>query len=176
MKKRIFISLSISTFFFISSFCQDLSNLDIKFGINRFKLESSFELYKTKLTYKFDGNEKVKYYYYSGKDITELFGVTIDRITLGFYNKKLYTISYFFKPITNLNEKVILSRLKDLFGTPDFSSGESDLPYQWGYSWETNKTFLQFSKYTATTNYQPNYLSVFIFSKKLKQQIDNDNF
>lgn len=156
---------------------KSLSNLDRKFGINRFKLESSYDLYKSKLTFKFVGDDKVKYYIYSGSDMTMLFGVKIYEIALGFYKSKLYTISYSFKPTTDFNENIILNKLKDLFGKPIMGNDNKiGLDYQWGYMWITNKTYLQHSKYAETSEYQPNYLDIFMYSIKMKHQVDNDNF
>ena len=175
MKQFIYFILLVLSSNFSSG--QNRSNLDSKFGINKFKLESSYELYQSKLKYDFDGNDKVKYYLYTGGDIRELFGTEVNRIGLGFYKGKLYTISYSFNPATEFHETIIFNKLKDLFGVPAIGNDNKvGLDYQWAYIWQTNKTFLQHSKYSATSNYHANYLDIFMYSKKLKHQIDNDNF
>ncbi len=157
---------------------QDLQNLDSKFGIKKFKLETDFSLYTSKLQFFTKDKDGTVYYKYIGDDMNQFFDVPVETIGLVFYKNKLYLISILFKPSNDMNEKIIYSKLKDLFGNPAMGTGKDKLAldYEWGYVWSTKKTFLQHSKYSSTSDYKPNQLEIFMYSQKLHQQIANDNF
>ena len=105
-------SCFISTF----SYCQDLSKLDIKFGLKQFKLESNFELYESQLHFEFDATDGSKYYSYTGSDLKEILGVEVSQILLSFYKQKLYYIKVIYTPKNQFHEVMINQKLDDLFG------------------------------------------------------------
>ncbi len=157
-------------------YCQNLDNLDKKFGINKFKLESDISLYKNNIVFDLKGDDQVEYYKYSGEDFKSLFGVSISNCALGFYKKKLYSISINFGEISKFDQDIINYKLKSLFGLPDLGSGNSPLNYQWFYFWKTSKTYLAFSKLSENSDYKPGTIDIFMFSRKLHEVINNANF
>ncbi len=98
-------------------------------------------------------------------------------IALGFYKNKLCYISYSFKPAINFDESIIYSKLRDLFGeAATWNNNKVAFDYEWSYIWQTNKTYMHYAKYSLTSNYKPNHSEIYMYSKMLKHQIDNDNF
>jgi hypothetical protein len=165
--------------FLYPSFSQTLANLDRKFGINKFKLESSIELYRSEITLQpYDReDDKVHYYKYTGGNINELFDVEISEISLGFYKDKLLQISYVFNPTTDYHETIMYNKLKDLFGTPAiWNHNKLSVKLQWGHLWVTNKTYLDYGKFDTLSDFKPNYLELYMYSKKLRQQSNNEEF
>ena len=65
-----------------NTFSQDLANLDNKMGFNKFKLETSFEIHKSNLKFIIEDRDKVKFYEYTGIDISSVFRVPFEKITL----------------------------------------------------------------------------------------------
>ena len=180
MKKRIVLIVFFLYFFNHATFSQDLSNLDMKFGFNKFKLESSYEMYKSKLTPRLTSSGKilkgydgVKYYDYTGEDIKLVFGAFVKIVNLGFFNNKLYTISVEFIATSDEDENRIKEGLKDLFGYQPISS---DSKYDWALSWETDKTYLQVCKHSCLYKYDPCRVEMFLFSKKLRAEVNNNQF
>ena len=86
---RIKFLLSIVCMYTNLCFSQDKNNLDKKYGINKFKLESTTSLYKGFLRTKIFKQDKVKYFDYIGTDIKDLFGFKVKEVILGFYKDKL---------------------------------------------------------------------------------------
>ena len=86
--------LSISMFFTLILLSQTLGRLDRIHGYRKFKLGdniSSFSNLKFEvIPIKLNG---VKNYVYTGKDITDFYGVHIEEITLSFFRNRLYQIS-----------------------------------------------------------------------------------
>jgi hypothetical protein len=104
----------------IFGFSQNLQNLDLKYGFNKFKLESSIQNYSKDLKYKFtDRKTGTVYYTYEKKDIN-IFGYNeIENIGLGFYKDRLYVINIDMTPINKDNVyNTVYSKLKELFGYP----------------------------------------------------------
>jgi len=158
------------------AFSQDLDNLDSKFGVNKFKLESDISLYKGNLAFDLKGDDKVAYYMYKGNDFKSLFGVALSYCALGFYENKLYSISIQFGLLPKRDEDLLHYKLKELFGVPNFGIGKTPINYLWHYKWETTKTYLGFEKLSEDSDYKPGHVSIFMLSSKMNSQINNDNF
>ena len=167
----------------ISGFTQNLSNLDEKYGFNKFKLENSFYVYQKDLLYKTSDQNGVKYYDYKKKDVN-VFGCSdLIGVLLGFYKDKLYTISIDINPTDN-NDRYysILSNLKNLFGYPTSSSleGNGNSDYQRNIEninqWLTNKTLLGYNKIKCSSPLNPCSLNLFLVSQVIQRQINNDGF
>ncbi|ESU23792.1 hypothetical protein FEDK69T_12020 [Flavobacterium enshiense DK69] len=171
--------LTLLFFIFINSIAisQNLSNLDVKYGFNKFKLESSYTLHKNNLSYKTTDNN-VKYYEYIGKDIKSVFGVKIDEIWLGYYKNRLYTISIDFGAISDSESQNIIKELKKMFGYQELitnSEGET-YKYEWAIAWETQKTYLQANRMSCSFQFKPCAVSIFVNSKKIETEILNSKF
>lgn len=156
---------------------QTLAELDKKFGINKFKLESSFDLYKSDLELTLEDDDKVKYYYYKTDDIKNLYDVEINDIYVGFYKNEMCSIQFTFKPTNKANEEQILNKFKRIFGNPKMGAIKNvKKKMSWKYEWKTNKTELVYYKLSPESIVNPNYLNVRMDSAKLRLQIDKDNF
>lgn len=168
----IFLSLS------ITALCQDLSNLDNKMGFNKFKLESSYDLYKSQLNYRLTGQDKVIYYDYNGNDINSVFNVFVKRINLGFYKNMLYTISIDFITVDKEDETILQNELQELFGRQriSYNSSSSIGEYDWAMQWESKNVILQLDKISCNNNSNPCEVELFMLSKKLKIEIKNVSF
>ena len=71
--------------------------LDAKNGINKFKLCSFFDIHKANLKEISVGTDtKVKWYEYTGTDISSVFEYKVKQICLGYYKNKLYKITVLF--------------------------------------------------------------------------------
>ena len=67
-----------------TSVSQNIQNLDTKYGFRKFKLESSYDLYKSQLK-PLDitkTGSKMKYYEYTGTEYNEVFGYKVNKISL----------------------------------------------------------------------------------------------
>lgn len=159
---------------------QDLANLDRKYGFNKFKLESNYNLYKDELKYNFSDKDGVKYYYYQGNDVKEIFETAVETINLGFYNQRLYTIAVEFLEKSSYNQKNVQNGLKEIFGYQEVgykSETKINPDMEWSMKWETNKTYLQVDKVSCkSTNFNSCAFALFLFSKKLKSEILNSKF
>lgn len=170
------------------SFSQNLENLDIKYGFNKFKLEGSLQTYIKDLQYSYTStsNTNLKVYKYKKKDIN-VFGITdIKEIGLLFYKDKLYTIQIVFN-LSSSSDKTystVLSKLVELFGTPTTTSYEStkygpdDSRYYMENvnQWLTEKTLLGLNKEKCTSPVDPCTINVFLVSQRLRRQVNNDGF
>lgn len=169
----------------ISGFAQNLSNLDEKYGFNKFKLGSSIQSYNKDLEFLFpDKKTGTKYYKYIKKDIS-IFGYTnIDQIGLGFYKDKLYTIDIVLNPNGNDDMYLsILSKLKGLFGYPTTITSGSDhgeldtRTYMENVNqWLSYKTLLGLNKVKCSSPLRPCTLNVFLVSQVIEREINNDGF
>jgi hypothetical protein len=159
---------------------QNLNSLDNKFGFNKFKLESSYELYKRNLSPTLNksgeplvGFDGVKYYDYTGNDVSMIFGVFIKKIGLGFFKNKLYTISVEFLSIGKNDENRLISGFKEMFG---YQPTDNDKDREWVLKWETQKTYLQLEKYSCENLSDPCLLDLFLFSKKMRSAVNDSQF
>ena len=173
--------------FFYPVFCfsQNLENLDLKYGFNKFTLGSPIQTNNKDLEYlDFDNKTGVKYYKYTKKDIS-IFGFTeIEQINLGFYKDKLYTIDIVLNPYSNDKMySTILSKLKDLFGYPtsigygkDYGEWDSRSYMENANQWLTSKTLLGLNKVKCNSPSRPCTVSIFLVSQVIQRQINNDGF
>ncbi len=177
--KRIYQTLFLIYFHLSFSliYSQDLTNLDNKFGFKKFKLETPFNLYSKQLKFHLKGYDNVIYYEYVGNDIDLVFGGIVKKINLGFYNQKLYTISI--ELITDdTDDKRIQRELIGLFGYQkvNYSTKGGETNYDWAVAWSTGKTYLQANKISCTDKYDPCRVEIFLYSKKLRSEINNNQF
>ncbi len=167
-------------------FSQNLQNLDLKYGFNKFKLESSYSSYSKDLKYKLtDKKNGAIYYTYAKKDIN-IFGYNeIEEIALGFYKGRLYTISIYMNPIDNENVyKTVYSKLKELFGYPTTSTrtstelDENDSKFYLDNinQWKTLNTLLGINTIKCSSPVSPCRINIFMVSLKLQREINNDGF
>ena len=172
--------------FSLVSYSQNLENLDLKYGFNKFKLGGSFESYKKDLEFlNFPKNNSgVRYYNYKKKDIS-IFGFTdIDQIGLGFYKDKLYSVDIVLNPHFKKNMfSTILSNLENLFGSANIISNgvESDDGDGSSYmeninQWKTSKTLLGLNTFKCNSPTRPCTVNVFLVSQVIQRQINNDGF
>lgn len=161
-----------------ASYCQDLNNLDNKMGFNKFKLESSYDLYKSQLQYYLTGTDKVVYYKYIGNDIIRVFNVFVKDINLGFYNNILYTISIDFIVIDINEERKLRRELQELFGSQElyYNVNNGEMKYEWVMTWESRNVYLQINKNYNENKYYPCDVDLFLLSKKLRIEMKNTAF
>jgi hypothetical protein len=167
-------------------FSQNLQNLDEKYGFNKFKLESSILNYSNNLEFKFTAKKTgVKYYKYIKKEFS-IFGFTdINQIGLGFYKDRLYTISIELNSIDGEEDAFnsILEKLIELFGFPTFVGTGSDQG-EWDArthmeninQWNSPKTLLGINKIKCSAPVSPCTIQIFLVSKSLEKQINNEGF
>lgn len=160
---------------------QDIQNLDTKYGFKKFKLESSYDLYKSQLKL-IQNQEKKAYYEFTGTEYSEIFGYKVNNINLCFYKNKLYEISIEYDLKTEEYKTDIIRHLESLFGTTEQKFEDSVIEwepkeYGWNYFWEGKKTLLNFSKDKKERYaHGPTSISILIRSKVIKNQIANDEF
>jgi hypothetical protein len=156
------------------SLSQNINNLDTKFGISKFKLESDISLYKKDLTFDFGNEKKGIFYTYKSKDVRNLFDVKIKEITLGFYKNKLFSIIYEFGVLQKDDEIKIMDKLDDLFGQP--TTGKGGLNIKIGRQWLSKKTKLIFIKNSLTAEKKPGNVILILSSVNLEKKKDLDQF
>ncbi len=168
----------------IFGFSQNLQNLDLKYGFNKFKLESSIQNYSNDLVYiSVDKVSGVKFYSYTKKDISVFGFKDVKQIWLGFYKDKLYNIDVVLNGGDTMYSTIV-PKLIELFGTPTYFNegseyfGEQDVktymedPRQW----VTLKTLLGINKVKCNSPSRPCTINIFLVSQKLKKEINNDGF
>ena len=180
MNKIFLLSLILS----VPGFSQNLQNLDEKYGFNKFKLESSINLYQKDLVYKTSDQNGVKYYEYKKQDIN-VFGFSkVKEIGLLFYRDKLYCINIDLS--TSYNDDMfstISSKLKDLFGDPtttsnggDYGKWDSKTYMENVNQWLSSKALLGLSKVKCSSPINPCGINIFLVSQVIQRQINNDGF
>jgi hypothetical protein len=159
---------------FVSS--QNLSNLDAKYGINKFKLESNFELYKKDLEYKGESNG-LKLYYFKNLKSIKILDKDLTELSFTFYKNKLHSISIVLKTFDNIEQREVLKKLENLFGRASEGDTEStDFNYEWAYLWKTKKAYLGYNKMSCKSEFKPCVTNIYMISLKLQQQKENDSF
>ncbi len=174
----ILVSFCALTIFSKSGIAQNIANLDLKYGIKKFKLGTSYELYKSQLLlipYNIK-NANLKTYKYLGSDIPEIFGYEVKAITLIFYKNCLFEISIEYPLKYKEFEVSIANQLKILFGEWEY---QNDIvkgygTTKWSYYWQGKKTFLAFD-YTTDKDVI-NTMSIWMVSTLIQKQIANDQF
>lgn len=157
---------------------QTLQNLDKKFGIKGLRLETEVTAYRSKIAFKYKEKDGKAYYKYTGSDMSEILDIPVEQVGLIFYKNKLYLISVTFKKITEMDEKELYHKLAELFGKPTVGqTSEKDVfEHDWGYQWETEKVFMQYSKYSDSSSANPGQTEIFMYSNRIHKQISTDNF
>ena len=179
--KNLFLSIFLFFGWSINSHSQNLENLDLKYGFNKFKLESSFQNYHEDLEYYTTLDNGVKFYKYTKKDVN-IFGFSdIQEIKLGFYKNKLYTIDISMGVLTFLNNdgmySTIFMKLVELFGYPNQTSpGDSEKGLEDINQWVTKKTGLGLEKNSCSSIVRPCTVTIFLISQVIQRQINNDGF
>jgi hypothetical protein len=154
---------------FANSYSQGLKSLDNAFGISKFKLKSSFDVYKKDLKY-FDTNKQgIEFYTYTKGDVLTLFGQDVKSINLGYVNNKLYTISINLGSLDKKQNMALLEKLKELYSTPEIILPNNDLIYV--AKWETGKVYMQAQEYSCSHQVIPCETEVFIYSKEIKKTL-----
>ncbi len=155
----------------------NISNLDTKYGLNKFKLEDPYSKYKnqTKLI-EYSGvyvppKKNTKEYYYTGKDIDKILDHSVSEIKLIFIKEKLSSIHVFFNDnLTDYQNNRIYEKLEALFGTPSASNPPGMYGSKFTYSWITYKTQLLFAQPEGHGS------QMMISSRILLMERDNDEF
>ena len=172
----IFLALALFTF----TKAQNLENLDSKMGFNKFKLESSFDLYKKDLKFDVVNSDDVKFYYYTGKDISSVLGLPFYKINLAFYKKRLYSISITFLYTSPDDNSILQTKLQQLFGHTKILSKvkkEGGSSLDWVMQWTSQKVLLQLQQYDITdSNTQEWTTEIFLYSKGIHSEILNSSF
>ncbi len=105
----------------IGAFGQNLSQLDLKYGLKKFKFSTSETLYKGLLKPSVDtyNSPHVRSYSYQGTDIGELFGNAIKSVTLNYYKNKLFsiTLTFYEQIFTESEYEKVLYSMQQAFGT-----------------------------------------------------------
>ncbi len=161
------------------SVAQTLSNLDTKYGILKFKLESPFEIHKSNLkaddVYKSD--EKLRSYTYTGIDIKEVLGYDVQTITLLYWNNKLYEVQIKYKESQLQFKSSILNKLELLFGKGQYFSDVTQEQFhtEWSYNWQAKKAFCRFEKVKWSTD-NDYCMKLWIKSLKMEKEIAESEF
>ncbi len=156
-----------------------ISNLDSKYGVNKFKLEDSYLKYKnqTKLI-EYSGvyvppKKDTKEYYYTGKDIDKILDYSVTNIRLIFIKDKLAAVDVTFdNNLSDYQNKKIYEKLENLFGAPTASNPPGMYGAKFLHLWTSNKAQLLFTQ-------QEGYFvgsNMMIKSIKLLMERDNDEF
>lgn len=157
----------------------DISNLDTKYGLNKFKFEDPYSKYKnqTKLI-EYSGvyvppKKNTKEFDYTGNDIDKILDHSVSRIRLIFIKEKLSSIDVTFdKNLNDYQNKRILEKLENLFGTPTVSNEPGLYGLHFNYAWIAKKTQLSFSQLQGY--FQGSH--IMISSRILLMERDNDEF
>lgn len=107
-----------------------------------------------------------------------VFGVKIDKISLGFYKNKLYTISIDFGVLSDNVGGKLINELEKIFGEVeiDFNKQSETFEYEWVAVWSSENIHMQINKMSCTFEFKPCSVSIFLNSKKIEQDIQNDKF
>lgn len=152
-----------------NTYSQSMNKVDEKYGLNKFKLESSITLYKNNLKQiNYDG--EVKFYNYTGTDIKTIFNYKVKEIILGYFESKLYYVAFkFYNNDELFNSSFFYENLKDLYGKGklEVSYKTGDYEYDWGYYWQGKKTYLRFDKSKSGD------ITLWLISETMKKEILN---
>ncbi len=187
MKNIFFLLLIISSNIFYG---QSLNDLDIKNGFRHFKFGSTPSQIKNivKQTNQSSQNPKVVSYEYIGEDVTNIFNVKIDKISLSFFNNKLFNILVSFGNLEESKDfevyefNSILSALEKTYGTKWVESTNKDGNILNSAIWDAKNTRLEliridFSKsYTNPKDYGFTSGYINVFNKKLTNAMYSSDF
>lgn len=154
----------------IGAFAQGRKSLDEDFGINKFKLNSDYNLYKKDLKYHWIDKKGTEFYDYVKGDIKTLFGKDIKLINLAFINNKLYNISIDFGIIDDTQKWELINFLKEKYDVPEIIHPGNDLIYI--ARWETGKTLMHLEEYSCSSPVLECKTQLFMMSKSLSKLLD----
>ena len=157
-----------------NSFAQNINNLDKKYGINKFKLETAFDLYKENCELDLTADDGVKYYKYTRWFDVVIFGEHASSAILGFYKNKLYTVSIDLSLTDTKSVLYLRKNLEELFGLGITAPARENYEMEW--FWQTEKTYLDLNKLSCSSLYKPCVTNIFILSNKLSEEIKSDQF
>jgi len=168
IEKKITVPLFLlSLLIMFSGYSQGLKNLDKSFGIDKFKLNTSYNIHKNHLKYYDTNTDGVEFYDYTKGDIIKLFDQNVSRINLGYINDNLYLITISFGPLDKRQNMMLLQKLRDLFSTPEIIQLNNHLVFV--AKWETGKIYMQVEEYSCSSPVFPCETELFIYSKELKK-------
>lgn len=153
---------------------QDTNNLDVKYGFNKFKLETPFTQLKSVCKYlsSFEGADM---YRYTGSQIEGIFGYfNVKTLNLYFYKGKLKEIEIIFGSLTIENNEYINRKLLGLYGYPQRQIPSNEF-YEFCYVWLGQKTTLLFQNARERLTF-PSQASIRVISDKISKQQENDKF
>ncbi len=156
---------------------QNLANLDSKYGINKFKLESELDLFENELEY-IGTQNGIKLYNVKNLKSLNVLNKEVTEALLTFYKDKLHSISIVLKTSSKTEEFEVLRKLENLFGSAIKGEAEVNSPfsYEWAYLWETEKVYLGYNKMSYESEFKPGICTIYMISLKLQQQLENDFF
>lgn len=180
MLKKIIIKtffLLIAMFTIATESAQNLANLDSKYGINKFKLESELNLYEEELEY-LGAHNGITLYNVKYLKSLNILNKEVTEVLLTFYKDKLHSISVVLKTSNKNEEFEVLRKLENLFGSAIEGEAEVNSPfsYEWAYLWETEKVYLGYNKMSYESEFKPGICTIYMISLKLQQQRENDFF
>lgn len=173
--KYLVITFFLTLLQFANVLSQDLSKLDSRYGIKKFKLESNIVNYQADLSILIEGN--INFYKYTGSDIKTIFNAEIEEIILGFYKNKLYYIGFVIDNTLDIYETIIYEKLTNLFGPTRGKSNFKSGPflYSFQYIWETKNTRLTFEE--SSNEREPiKKTKIWMTSNALESVKDSEDF
>jgi hypothetical protein len=163
-------------FFLVISNCygQDTNNLDVKYGFNKFKLETSYSELKSVCKYlsNFEGADM---YRYTGPVIEGVFGyLRVETLNLYFYKGKLKEIEINFGSLSYENNEFVKRKLLGLYGVHQKQIPTNEY-YEFCYVWLGQRTTLLFQNAFPRLTF-PSEAKIRIISQKISKQQENDKF
>lgn len=147
-------------------FCQSTALLDSHNGFKNFKLESSYDNYKSGLKYSSEEKGVKSYDYISPSSIT--FQKSNPKTaTFDFHNDQLYDIMLFFDDYEGMSYKRIIGELKILFGEP--TEVKKTLTGNLWVAWEGQKVKLYTQYFINSDNFCIEFRSINIERKLLSK-------
>ncbi|MGG9963048.1 hypothetical protein [Ferruginibacter sp. SUN106] len=172
MKK--IISLVIAIIIVNFTYSQSTNELDKKNGINKFKLGTSYEVYKKDLTFIMTTKETgCKMYKYTGPNIVVLLGSIYEEISLLFYKQKLYSINIYYTNLLDPDGIKIRKRLTVLFGQPKSVNLDN---FDWAYRWTGEKVILGWDKVSCNSDYKPCVHMAWVTSQAIRREVEGGEF
>lgn len=171
-------------FLALPTLAQTTQDLDKRNGFRHFTLKQDISEIKNIAEQKNrDYNPRVKNYVYLGDDLSHLFTVPVDEVSLSFYDNKLMGIQIFFTDLdngyTNEEYQTINSSLEKLYGRNHFQPS-ADPFISKGTIWDGNNVVLEhlqvYYKEYIDDGYNPYQGYISIISKELMDKRMREEF
>ncbi len=145
---------------------QNIPALDVKNGINKFKLCSFYDIHKANLKETpAQKDTRIKWYTYTGTDVPTVFEYKVKQLNLGYYKNKLYKIIVLFDETQDLKTTDIKNKLILIFGDGKYQQNGVDAKQPDEKDvWETTKVYLSFDVGRKE-------ISISTYSKIIEKQI-----